>query len=282
MRVDTVGKITNKYLLKKQRACSIGVIRQSTLNKISQIINLKILPNFGNIKLKKFKSDDWENYLVTHPKRVHETRVYMVSVLDLAVKEGVLKKLPELMKPPESNFEGRALTDNEVKMLLDSTESGELDLFVRLGLCGMRSGEIRELEWKRVDLKRGVIHLREIDTKTKKARSFPVSPKLKNLLEIRKHQYNNGDKVFIKSSSWFTNSFNKLVVASGIIGRVTPHSLRHTFLTHAAKQIKNKTNDFSAVEVCVYAGLSMKVFMSRYLHLKPEDLQGLTGVIGQQ
>ncbi len=281
MSVDTVGKITNQYLLKKQRAYSIGVIRQSTLDKISQIIDLKILPNFGSIKLKKFKGDHWEDYLATHPKRVHETRVYMVSVLDLAVKEGVLKKSPELMKPPESDFEGRALTVKEVKMLLASTEPGELDLFVKLGLCGMRSGEIRELEWNRVDLKRGVIHLREIDTKTKKARSFPVSLKLKKLLESRKCQRKNVGKVFTKSSSWFTNSFNKLIKTSGINGRVTPHSLRHTFLTHAAKQIKNKTNEFSAVEVCVYAGLSMKVFMSRYLHLKPEDLQGLTGVIGQ-
>jgi integrase len=54
---------------------------------------------------------------------------------------------------------------------------------------GQRSGEIVGLTWDRVDLQRGSIALRSVDTKTKKPRQVPLTPavrlELGNLSKVR-------------------------------------------------------------------------------------------------
>lgn len=47
---------------------------------------------------------------------------------------------------------------------------------------GQRFGEITNLTWDRVDLQRGFITLRSIDTKTKKARQVPITPAVRMAL----------------------------------------------------------------------------------------------------
>ena len=52
---------------------------------------------------------------------------------------------------------------------------------------GQRLGEILNLTWDRVDLHRGIITLRGIDTKTNKARQVPMTPQVKGtLVELSK------------------------------------------------------------------------------------------------
>jgi integrase len=52
---------------------------------------------------------------------------------------------------------------------------------------GQRLGEILNLTWDRVDLHRGIITLRGVDTKTNKPRQVPMTPQVKaTLLELAK------------------------------------------------------------------------------------------------
>src|SRR5690606_11011280 len=76
----------------------------------------------------------------------------------------------------------------------------------------------------------------------------------------------------------FKTAWNALKRRTGIKGRLRFHDCRHAYLSEAARQIKAKTSDYSAVEICVFAGLSLEVFMKVYRILQPEDLIQLTNV----
>lgn len=63
---------------------------------------------------------------------------------------------------------------------------------------GQRFGEIVQLTWDRVDLQRGFIALRPIDTKTKKPRQLPITPAVRTALaDLAKVRRLNTNHVFL-------------------------------------------------------------------------------------
>lgn len=275
-RRPKVSQVFTRYrelLEKKQR-------RPNTLRKIDMIYRNYIGPHFGGLYIDQITNERWLSYMLSEPSCLQETYVYLGAVLRLALKEGILKKPIDLDPPPSSEFEGRVLTSVEQAALLGCTQ-GKYRLLVQLGLWhGMRLGEALRLEASRVDLKEGVIRLYSAHTKTKKGRAFPVHPKT---LKLLKNQINASESPFVfpgrhtldRPLTQLGKMWPSLIQEAGIQGSVRFHDLRHTFLTTAAKQIKAKTSNFSIVEICTFAGLSVEVFMKHYLHLKPEDLSGI-------
>lgn len=79
----------------------------------------------------------------------------------------------------EPNGRVRWITQAEADALIraaEATRTPHLADFIRLALhTGMRRGEILGLEWRRVDLQAGLIHLEAEHTKTGHRRSVPLN-----------------------------------------------------------------------------------------------------------
>ena len=99
--------------------------------------------------------------------------------------------------PNPHNERDRILSDNEWSRY----EAAKVHLKPVLLLAyqlGQRFGEIVNMTWDRVDLQRGFITLRGIDTKTKKPRRVPLTPDVKVALqELAKIRHLNTNYVFL-------------------------------------------------------------------------------------
>jgi integrase len=111
---------------------------------------------------------------------------------------------------------------------------------------GMRSREITELTWDKVDMKAGVMRLGTVDTKTKHKRIIPISPTLRTVLtEIRLNQRQG--KVASISGHVFTwkgkafsrqgwkRSWKTACGKASLVG-LHFHDLRHTFVTRKVRE----------------------------------------------
>lgn len=77
----------------------------------------------------------------------------------------------------------RVLTDEEWARLYRAAKAHLRRVLLTAYQLGQRFGEIIGLTWDRVDVKRGFITLRSLDTKTKTARQVPMNPDVKVILQ---------------------------------------------------------------------------------------------------
>ena len=128
---------------------------------------------------------------------------------------------------------------------------------------GMRRGEILNLRWRDIDIKRGIIYIR--NTKSKENREIPVNEQVKTaLIRTRKHpasefvfHHKDGSQIKnIKKGYW--TALNK----SGIKG-ANFHTTRHTFVLHLvmAGAGLNTVREFLGHK-------TLKITL-RYAHLSP-------------
>ena len=76
------------------------------------------------------------------------------------------------------------LNEEEYEQLLAASSLHFQRLIVCAYETGMRRGEIQFLTWNKVDLKAGLIRLEGKDTKTEEGRPVPISPTLREFLEV--------------------------------------------------------------------------------------------------
>lgn len=281
----TSKRVRFSYALERMIKKKRFTVKESTIRKIENVAKNHLLTEFGDLWVDE-AAQYWDEYVAGEPACIQESYVYFKATLSLAVKEGYLRKMPEpeLTKPKPSEFEGRAATRQEWEALQNHA-SGDISIILNLGLChGMRSAEIFKLEWSRIDFEKQTIRLRRSDTKIKKPREFPVYQSILDAIQAR-GVIEDSPYLFpspvdpSKPIGSFKRSWNTLKRRAGIDGSLRFHDMRVTFLTEAARQIKEKTSNFSAVEICLFAGVSLEVFMKHYLKIKPEDLRQITEVI---
>lgn len=114
-------------------------------------------------------------------------------------------------------------------------------LFFRLALrTGLRLGELVALEWRDVDLRVGVIHVRRARShgklgmpKSGKARTVPIYSDLKLLLAV---EQGSEGLVFEQRGGWLTPSAVRRQLGRVIVAARVPeiriHDLRHTYASH--------------------------------------------------
>ena len=128
----------------------------------------------------------------------------------LAVKDGKLFIVPHMEKlkeaDPRKGFIGVREYDR-LYILLPETLRPVLALgFYR----GLRLGEIRQLQWHKVDFNTGVIRLLPSETKSGKGRTIPLNPELLNMLRVRqKHAkstyvFGNGRPLGSFRKTWYS------------------------------------------------------------------------------
>lgn len=80
------------------------------------------------------------------------------------------------------------LTDDERERLLAAYNPHAGRVALMLAYQGCRSQEALQLDWRNVDLIRGAIHFRAVDTKAERARTVPLHPRVAEMLLTSWHR----------------------------------------------------------------------------------------------
>ena len=150
--------------------------------------------------------------------------------------------------PPEKEI--WLLPDEQEAMIKKSQEMGiRTEAMIRLFLSsGIRVGELRDIEISDVNFEEQTIHIRHgkgdknrmafFDSDTKKA--------LLKYLEVRKDPKEGiGDPLFTSnygtspSYTVINNKVKECTILAGITKKITPHKLRHTFITTVIESTKD-------------------------------------------
>lgn len=227
----------------------------------------EISPKFKRPNPKRKFENDWK-WLSTFLKWCQETDKYEPG-----------QKRPMLINPDPKRDKGRALSDGEVRRLIENS-SGTLKLQILMAVTmGMRASEIAKLAKNRIDWGEQTIFLRAEDTKIRQPRPVPISSTVLPLLELQcassKSPFvfpakNDSSKSFTrdsKSTAWDTCRAKANVDCKF-------HELRHTFLTKAFK-----TPGSNAAKICHFAGLSLKEAQETYLHLDHNDVREVAELV---
>lgn len=161
----------------------------------------------------------------------------MKHCLNVAAKRGLLVSNPATLVPLPNpqNERDRVLNDEEWKNLYQAAKPHLRPILLVAYHLGQRLGEIVHLTWDRVDLKRGFITLRGVDTKTKKPRQVPMTPDVRTTLQrLAKVRSLATKHVFLykgKPIKRISRTFRTAVKAAGVEG-FRFHDLRHCAATN--------------------------------------------------
>ena len=198
--------------------------------------------------------------------------------LTIAVKEwGLLEANPmlKISKLKESRGRARFLDDSERERFLkvcQNSQSPFLYILVVLALStGARKMEIASLQWKDVDLQRGLIFLH--DTKNGDKRSLPLVGTAKDLMKKHfKNSNENTNLVFpaknLKEPIDIRTPF-KTALKKAEIEDFKWHDLRHSAASYLAM------NGASLAEIAAVLGHKTLSMVKRYSHLSDNHTAGV-------
>lgn len=148
----------------------------------------------------------------------------------------------------------------------DPLVPSRVELFCYLGLeTGARKEAIETLEWSQVDFDTRFVHyLKEGAAQTRKRRvSVPMSPTLVAVLSAEKQRAST--PYVLRQPESIRTAFASLMAAAGL-PQVTPHVLRHTFVSHLLMKGKD------VFTVAQLAGMTVKMVEEVYGHLTQQHL----------
>lgn len=271
-------------------------IKQSTYVSYRGYIDRHVATGFPVMKLKDLTSRDLQefyNYKLTVENLSAKTILNIHRCLHEALKQAVLEHYltynpsDAVVLPKREKPEIEILTREEQAKLIQASYQFRYGIFIRLTLTtGMRLGEVLGLKWENIDLRSGMLHVRQtlnrlekIDyngigskteivfqvPKTKNSiRSIPLLPfMIKELRDWKNVQLSDKaqagaayqDTGMVVTNPFggyieprtFKDYYNQILQASGI-GHYTFHALRHTFCTRALE------NDMDAKTVSTIMG----------------------------
>jgi integrase len=201
---------------------------RTTIEQYQQHVRLHIAPDIGNVKLAN----------VTTP-RVEQFCDDLLTRLSRPMARKVLASLKALLKDAKrrGNVAQNAAVDatiktdkrskrkvtagrdfpftSEVKAMIDAAKGRQRAVVVVAALAGLRSSEIRGLRWQDVDLKRGVIHVRQ------RADRYGTIGNPKS--EAGEREVPVGPMVINSLREWRLRSAGDLVFANGV-GKPEDHA----------------------------------------------------------
>lgn len=253
-------------------------VRPSTADNMRMNLREHLLPRFGDKRLDQIgdaEVDALKN-LALMPRTVNKILQLLAQILKAALKRRYLTVMPEIKRIKVAIERHEFYAPEEYDRLLKAaTDPRSRALVLIGGDAGLRIGEIVALEWPRVDLDAGVIHVEASEwrghvgpPKGGKPRSVPMSPRLREaLLELPR----TARRVFMKTGkrykgtatrSSLNHCLREVQEAAGLAAR-GPHILRHTFCSHLAMA------GVPVIMIRDAAGHSSIAITNRYMHLAP-------------
>jgi integrase len=164
------------------------------------------------------------------------------------------------------------INKKELNMIVKQERDPTLAMIYKFAYyTGMRQGEVINLEWNDIDLKRKVIKVRskqDFKTKSKREREIPIAKPVKKILNLFNgrtgYVFNkNGDRY---SGSFLAHRFKKVVRALGMNDDIHFHSLRHSF---ASNLVQKGVSINIVKELLGHSNISVTM---RYAHLDSSSL----------
>ena len=251
-----------------------------------------ILPAIGNLPAKDIGILNLERLKRTLLKKeLSETSVkyYMIvlgSVFNKAKAWGIFDGENPVKAASTSNRKFMRIPDNRRLRFLSHEEADQLltelkvtslqlhDICLLSLHAGLRAGECFDLVWQDIDLKHGVINIR--NTKTDESRQAYLTPQLEKMFQGRKPENNKKSALVFKNRKGkrireVSNAFGRTVDRLGfndgienIQNKLVFHSLRHSFASWLALQ---GTPILTIRELLGHRDIKMTM---RYSHLMPD------------
>jgi integrase/recombinase XerC len=262
--------------------------RPATVLRYRALLRQGLLTALGAFRVDAIGATEYRAFAATLQKRGVQLKgpLNLVKTLLRAARAaGVLERLPELpslVKP--SKKLPRAPSREEVAAIIAVAPAW---LKVALGLgayAGLRSGEIRALEVRDVELGRRRLHIRRAlsedvvcSTKSDAERFAPIpEPLLPHLTEVVRLKLPKARVVTLPSGKELTrqrllSDIRRVQLKAGL-EPWTMHSFRHFFCSELARQ------KVSLETVRVLAGHTNLSTTARYLHADDDDLRAAADV----
>ena len=160
----------------------------------SYSVKAHLVPFFSGKLLGEIKPHDVEAFRAQRKKpngkpasiqTINHDHIALKHCLNVAIRRGLLQSNPtsHVPLPNPYNERDRVLTDEEWAKLYRAAKPHLKPVLLTAYELGQRFSEIVGLTWDRVDLKRGFITLRSLDTKTRTPRQVPMTPDVKLTLQ---------------------------------------------------------------------------------------------------
>ena len=264
-------------------------LREHTMRTKKYIVELKILPYFGNKRVNDITAADirqWQNELIKmgySPTYLKTINNQLSAIFNYAVRYYDLKSNP--CAKPGSMGKSKAeemdfWTGEEFRKFIDSVMNKRLSYmaFMTLYWTGMRLGELLALNPKDVDLKKRTISITKSYQRLGKKDVItpPKTPKSKRVITIPEflaadikdymdslYDLQEDDRLFPITKYYLEHEMQRGIKESGV-KRIRVHDLRHS---HASMLIEL---GFSPLEIANRLGHEkVETTLNTYAHLYP-------------
>ena len=264
-------------------------LREHTMRTKKYIVELKILPYFGNKRVNDITAADirqWQNELIKmgySPTYLKTINNQLSAIFNYAVRYYDLKSNPcakagsmGKSKAEEMDF----WTGEEFRKFIDSVMNKRLSYmaFMTLYWTGMRMGELLALNPKDVDLEKRTISITKSYQRLGKKDVItpPKTPKSKRVITIPEflaadikdyidslYELRENDRLFPITKYYLEHEMQRGIKESGV-KRIRVHDLRHS---HASMLIEL---GFSPLEIANRLGHEkVETTLNTYAHLYP-------------
>lgn len=262
--------------------------KASTVEDYRSIINVHLLPEFGEVRLEDITVPAVEAFQARLAKRVHRgqritprTRNKVLNVLHAIFTRA--RKVWGLPTNPAADVERHPdrqsgdieiFSPEEVHALLRAApDERDAAVYATAAFAGLRMGELRALRWRDVDFPRSVIRVRasyaagELSVpKSGKVRSVPMVDEVAQRLARLAGDVRDDDLVFAEEGGLWLNDDRlrrryEAALRNAGLRRLRFHDLRHTFGSLAITRA-------DIVEVQAWMGHADITTTMRYLHYR--------------
>lgn len=225
-------------------------LKASAFREYESVASRHLVPALGDLPITDVTTERIQVYVADRiasglaPRSVDNHTIVLKAILGTAVDYGLLLENPvdKVARPRAERTEMRFLTPPELQQLIEATEPSWRLLIAFAGLCGLRVGEIKALEWSDIDtdpmtlsitksMRAGVVSA----VKTSSSKSTVALPEsLLPLIEQRRRQAGGHKLVFCKrdgspiSDSTPARILNRALVAAHLPA-MRFHNLRHSW-----------------------------------------------------